>query len=474
MARPVTIDAMAASSPTDPQPHPDRRLSRATGRRPAAPVRIAHLGLGNFFRAHQAWYTEHAPDAADWGIAAFTGRSGRLADVLGPQDGLYTLVTRGADDDRYEVVESISAVHPAADNAAWLGYLTSSNLAVVTLTVTEAGYLRARDGQLDAGDDRVVADVAALRADPTAPVRTAPARLVAGFLARRAADAGRLAVVPCDNLPENGAVLARVVRQLAELVDPTVSSWIEENVSWVTTMVDRITPQPTSSDRDGVLAATGLTDPGAVVTEPFSEWVLSGSFPAGGPAWERAGARIVEDIAPFEQRKLWLLNGAHSLLAYAGLIRGHETVAEAIVDPVCRDWVEQWWDEAARHLRVPPDELVAYRAALLQRFANPRIRHLLGQIAADGSQKVPVRILPALLRERAEGRTGAGGARVVAAWVCHLRAGTQVSDPRAAELAVLVAGPLSTSVTRVLQFLGIDDQGTEQLVLALARELQAA
>ena len=131
-----------------------------------------------------------------------------------------------------------------------------------------------------------------------------------------------------------------------------------------------------------------------MLTEPFSEWVLAGEFPGGRPAWEAAGARVVDDVEPFEQRKLWLLNGSHSLLAYAGHVRGHETVAEAIADPVVRGWVEQWWDEAAAHLTLPPSDVAAYREALLERFANPRIRHLLAQIAADGSQKIPVRILP--------------------------------------------------------------------------------
>jgi len=452
-----------------------RHLSRSAGDgRPAAPVRLVHLGLGNFSRAHLAWYTEHAPDADAWGIAAFTGRSTALADAMAPQDGLYTLVTRAPDGDRYEVVSSISRVHAASDHAAWLGYLSSPDVAVVTLTVTEAGYLRGADGGIDADDIRVQADVAALRRDATAPVGTAPGRLVAGFLARRAAGAGPLAVVSSDNLPDNGAVVASVATGLAALVDSTLTGWIANNVSWVTTMVDRITPAPTADDRAGVLAATGVTDPAAVVTEPFAEWVLSGSFPAGRPAWELAGARFVEHIEPSEERKLWLLNGAHSLLAYAASIRGHETVADAVADPACRGWVEQWWDEASAHLRVPEDEVSAYRAALLERFENPQMRDLLARIAADGSQKLPVRIVPVLRRERAAGRPDTGAARAVAAWALHLRgAGAPVKDPLADDLSGLVHGSLDDAVSRVLIFLGIDaDHELQERVTALAAGLE--
>src|SRR5215212_6232393 len=166
-------------------------LSRSTGHgRLAAPVRLVHLGLGNFFRAHQAWYTEHAPDAEEWGIAAFEGRGSRLAAVLAAQDGLYTLVTRAADGDQFDVIGSVSRAHAADDHDAWLGYLASPNVRAVTVTITEAGYLRGADGGLDRTRDDVQADVATLRRDATAGVRTAPARLVAGLAARRRADAG--------------------------------------------------------------------------------------------------------------------------------------------------------------------------------------------------------------------------------------------------------------------------------------------
>ena len=434
-------------------------------------MRLVHVGLGNFFRAHQAWYTDRAPGAEGWGYAAFTGRRPDLADALTPQEGLYTLVTRAGDGDRFDVVASLSRAHPATDHEAWLAYLRSPDVAVVTLTVTEAGYFRGTGGGLDVDHPAVRVDVESLKGDPTALVHTAPARLVAGLLARRDADAGPISLVPCDNLPGNGAVVARVVSDLAALVDPDLSAWVGRSVATVTTMVDRITPRTTPADMQAVLDGTGVSDRAPVVTEPFSEWVLSGAFPGGRPRWEDAGATFTDDVAPYEHRKLWLLNGAHSLLAYAGSALGHASVAAAVADDRCRAWVELWWSESSPHLSLPAAEVAAYRSALSERFANPRIEHRLEQIAADGSQKLPVRILPVLRLERAAGRLPEGALRVLAAWVGHLRgAGAPVQDPRADELVALAAGPLPDAARRVLAFLDpalAEDQEVASAVVAL-------
>ena len=410
-------------------------------------VRIVHLGLGGFFRAHQAWYTGAAPDAGGWGIAAFTGRSPALADALTAQDGRYTLIVRGPHEDRFEVQTAVRAALPGSDLAAWRSWVARPEVAVLTLTVTEAAYR----------GDGTAADVPALRTG--GPVITVPGRLVAGLAARRAAGAGPIAVMSCDNLPGNGEVTARVVRELAAAADPALDAWIGDQVSFVTTMVDRITPRTTPAD----VAAVDWPDAAPVVTEPFTEWVLSDEFPAGRPAWEVPGARFVADVVPHETRKLLLLNGGHSLLAYAGSARGHTTVAEAVADPECRRWLQEWWDEASRHVPLPAAELTAYRAALLDRFANPRIRHTLAQIASDGSQKLPVRVLPVLRAERAAGRLPAGAVRVLAAWIAHLRgAGAPVTDA--------AAGPYldrAGSARDVLALLAPDLAGDEELIKAL-------
>jgi fructuronate reductase len=387
-------------------------------------------------------YTAGAADGADWGIAAFSGRSAALARELSEQDGLYTLITRATDGDRFELVNGLSACHSAADHQQYLNYLSSDEVKLLTLTVTEAAYLDVE--HLD-----VQADLAQLRADRGAAVRTVPAKLVAGLSARRGT--GPLTVVSCDNLSENGDTTARVVGRLAEALEPALAQWITQHVSFVNTVVDRITPRTTQSD---LLLVSDRGDHAPVVTEPFSEWILSGQFPAGRPDWESAGAVFADDVVPFEHRKLWLLNGAHSLLAYAGALRGHDTVADAVGDESCRDWIEQWWREACAHLPLPASDLAQYRAALLTRFANPRIRHQLAQIAADGSQKLPVRVLPVLRAERAAERMPVGANRILAGWLCHLRGGgVPVTDPASAQLAELATGPLDAAARKVLSFL---------------------
>jgi fructuronate reductase len=426
-------------------------------------VRIVHLGLGNFFRAHQAWYTASAPDAEQWPIAAFTGRSPGMADALNAQGGRYTLLIRGPVDDQASVITAVDQAYPGGDLDAWRTHLASPRTTVLTLTVTEAAYLRAPDGSLDT--DRAAADLLAWRRGE--PVSSVPGRIFAGLAERRIARGGPIAVVSCDNLPGNGPATARVVQDFAALVEPALVPWIRDHVSFVSTMVDRITPRTTADDVATASALSGFEDAIPVVTEPFSEWLLSGVFPAGRPQWEAAGARFVPDVHPHEQRKLLLLNGGHSLLAYAGSARGHETIAQAVADPVCRGWLDQWWDEAVRHVPLPAAELTAYRAALLERFANPRIRHTLAQIAADGSQKIPIRVLPVLRAEVAEGRIPPGAVRVLAAWIAHLRgAGAPVTDAGAAPYQERAASPRA-----VLELLAPDLAANPALITALEQAI---
>jgi fructuronate reductase len=433
-----------------------------------------HLGLGNFHRAHQAWYTANAPDGADWGIAAFTGRRPDMAEQLAPQDGLYTLITRSADGDTFAVIDALVAAHPATDHAAYLDYLRRPEVAVVTITVTEAGYVRRPDGHLDRDQETVASDIAALRSDPAAPVVSLPGKLVAGLLARRAADAGPISILSCDNLPENGEVTGTVVTELAAAVDESLRGWIGEQVDFATSMVDRITPATTDEDRRLVAATQGYADAAPVPTEPYAEWVVAGAFPAGRPRWEDAGAKVVADVGPYEQRKLWLLNGSHSLLAYAGSIRGHSTIDEAIADPQCRGWVDTFWDEAGRHLLLGAEAAAEYGAALLERFGNRRVRHQLAQIAPDGSIKLPVRIIPPLRAERAEGRMPVGCATVLAAWVRHLQGqGAPVKDPGAdAARAAAAASDPRGAVAGVLDTLAAGLSADQQLVDVVVEQLE--
>ena len=452
------------------------RLSRSLPDTPAAgPVRMVHLGVGNFHRAHQAWYTNHSPDADQWGIAGFTGRRRDTADALAPQDGLYTLITRSAEGDTFELIGALSTVHAAADHEAYLDYLSRGEVAIVSITVTEAAYLRGADGHLDAGLDVIASDLAALRSDPRNAVASLPGRLVAGLVARRASGAAALTILSCDNLPENGAVTKTVVQDFAALLDETLSGWIDSNIDFATSMVDRITPGTTDEDRALVQRACGYVDAYPVATEPFSEWVVSGAFPAGRPRWEEAGVAIVAEVEPFEQRKLWLLNGSHTMLAYAGSIRGHSTIDEAIADPACRSWVEMFWDEASSHLTLPASDIAKYREALLARFSNPRAGDQLARIAADGSTKLLVRTVPTIRAERSAGRVPTGCATTVAAWILHLRGlGAPVKDSGAGPAQQAAnSGALPEAVPGVLDVLEPGLGGDKEFVDAVLRQADA-
>ena len=362
------------------------RLARETLGLDAPPARIVHLGLGNFHRAHQAWYTDLAVDGADWGIAGFSVRGSGLAERLSAQDGLYSLVERGPEADSVSVIGSLVEAHPGAD-PRFAELLASPTTAIVTLTITEAGYRTDGDA---------------------APV--ALGRLAAGLDARRRADAGPITLVSCDNLPANGRALRDALVRLA----PDLATWLDESASFASTSVDRITPRLSDVDLEELRDASGWDDAAPVVAEPFSDWVLQGDFPAGRPQWETAGARFVDDVEPFERRKLWLLNGAHTILAASGPGRGHKTVAGAFADDHCRALVIGFWDEAARHLTTPGLDIPGYLAQLEQRFGNPRIAHRLIDIADQAPAKVRVRLLPVLRAELAAGRTGHATLRALA------------------------------------------------------------
>lgn len=431
-----------------------------------------HLGLGNFFRAHQAWYTDRAPDAAQWGIAAFAGRSMGIGAELSRQQNLYTLVSVGSERNECRVISSISAAHSGRDVAALLDYFVRPEVSVVTMTITEAGYLCNEQGRLDTSNPDVADDIEQVGSGNLVAVRTAPGKLAAGLLSRSRAGAGPITLVCCDNLPDNGTMLATVLGDFVREACPEASAYLDDEVGFITTMVDRITPRATDATRQAVLDECGVDDPAALATEPFSEWVLAGTFTGPRPSWEEAGAVFVNDVVPHETRKLWLLNGAHSLMAYAATIVGHATVADAIADPIVRGWVDEWWDVAQRHLELPDDVIADYRAALLQRFSNPRMKDQLSRIAADGSQKLPIRIVPALLADRKAGNSPLGAERAVAAWTLHLRGrGAPFNDARSDKIAHLSDGSLEDSVDKVCEFLEIDDRDSKASILTLARQL---
>lgn len=461
------------------------RLSRAALAQrgitvPTPPVRIVHLGLGAFARAHQAWYTAAVDERGEWGIAAFTGRSPAVAELLAPQEGVFSVVVRSAAHDIVDIVGSVVEVVDGADVDRLVELIAAPETAIVTLTITEPGYRLLADGSPDLADPAVRADVEALAGllGGSAPRRsgstpsTALGRLVLGLAARRRAGCGPIAIVPCDNMPDNGPLVARGVAGLARLVSPADADWIDAEASFVSTSVDRITPRTTDADIETVVRETGWIDQSPVVTEPFHDWILSGDFPAGRPDWERAGARFVPDIAPFERRKLWLLNGAHSLLAYAGIGAGHETVAEAIADPAIRKRVLALWDEAAAHLDREQLDLGRYLPALLVRFENGRIEHRLSQIAQEGMAKLRVRVVPVAAAERAAGRDAGGAAFPIAAWAALVLHGDALVDAQrdAVIAAAGAADPVRSLIALLDEALAVDEEFV-QTVQALTHRL---
>lgn len=435
------------------------------------PVRLVHLGLGAFFRAHAAWYTQHSADPGDWGISAYTGRSPQVFELLQPQGGLYTLMTLGAQRPRLEIIDVLSRVGPSTAASRWRTELADPGVSVVTLTVTEPGY-HLRHHRLDLDDPAVAADREGLaRLGLRAETQTAVGRLVTGLLARHHNDTGPLSVVSCDNLAANGGRLRAAVIDLmaAAELGRECADWVAAEVDFPSTVVDRVTPATTFPDRETVRRLSGWEDQAPVITEPFSEWVLAGRWPAPRPPWELGGARFVDDVADYQHRKLWMLNAAHSHLAYAGLARGHRTVSEAMADGRFLSEIEQIWDAAALHLELPADELAAYRAQVLERLANPSIAHRLTQIALDGSAKLAERVVPVVRRHRDRGLgVPVGPALVLGGWVGHVRrAGSEVGDRSAAQLVAALGGAPEDEARRLVSILGEDLAEDADLIKAV-------
>ncbi|GAB3596818.1 Mannitol 2-dehydrogenase [Corynebacterium faecale] len=455
-------------------------LNRANADVPrSAPARLVHLGLGAFHRAHQIWYTQNAetnPDQPEWGYVSFTGRGTGVADALAPQDGLYTLVTRSGDGDSPELITSLVEAQPASNLVRLVELMADPQVAVVSMTVTEAGYhLNAAD-ELDTGGADVQQDIAALTSAQgdtrVEELATAAGRIVYGLAARRAAGVGGLAVMSCDNIAANGDTTRASILGMADQVDRDLAAWIRENVTFPSTSIDRITPATEAALITEVEAQTGFHDAAPVVTEPFASWIIEGDFPAGRPAWENAGVQFVDDIEQFERRKLWLLNGSHSLMAYFGQLRGHATVADAITDPECRARVESLWDEAANHLTTAGLNVPDYREQLIERFENPRIVHNLAQIAIDGGTKQRMRAVPILKAELDAGRDGGGASFSIAAWIAFVLTTGEIRDTRIAEITAAkeAADPVAALVAVLDEQLSTDTEVVER-IRALVTEL---
>ena len=400
--------------------------------------RILHFGLGNFHRAHQAWYTQKA---GVWSITGVSLRSAAIRDALKPQNFDYTLVMRdasGTQDLLITVLEDI-LVGPE-DPAAVITKLVDSDTQVVTATVTEKAYHLNSAGALDLTGS--IADEITTRT-PASFI----GYLAFGIAARQAAKNGPLTVISCDNLSHNGDKLMSAVTDFANAAKLQIDF---DQLSSLNTMVDRITPAPTPDLADGVLQRTGFADNAPIVTEVFSEWVIANDFAGSVPDWAGAGADIVADVAPYEMRKLRMLNGAHSMLAYLGQLRGYHFVHEAIADNDLRSDIVALMQDAMQTLDFDKAMLEAYQAALLLRFENPSLAHALRQIAMDGSQKMPIRIIDTMRELHQSGHPFEAHAKALAAWVRYVLVTPELDDPRTADLQAACA-----TVDPVVAVLGI-------------------
>lgn len=421
-------------------------------------VGIVHLGIGAFHRAHQAVYTERAAIATGdttWGILGVTQRSATVRDQLRPQGGVYSVLTAGEQESSVELIGSVVDVaYPAEETERVLAALAAPTTHVVTLTITEKGYARRPDGSLDteavAGDLAALAAVAggAVAEGAVLPAASAIGLLVRG-LAARAGSGAPITVLTCDNMVDNGRVLERLVREATDAALPgpegdTLRAFLDASVTFPCSMVDRIVPATTPEQRDQVERTLGVRDEGLVVGEPFAQWVIEDRFAGPRPAWEAAGATLTKDVAPFEQAKLRLLNGTHSLVAYSGWLAGHATIAGGVTDPVIAERARQYLFEDALPTLTAPEglDLRQYGEQILSRFANPHTGHTTAQVAMDGTQKIPFRWGGVLADSLAAGREPHGVAFGLAAWAEFVRrrlvTGEGVDDPRAAELEALV------------------------------------
>jgi fructuronate reductase len=400
---------------------------------------VVHFGPGAFHRAHQAaaFDTLLAQDPR-WGLTGVSLNSRGVADALDPQDGLYTLALL-EEETEYRVIGAIGRVLTKDDPAAILGSLSHADTRIVSSTVTEKGYCLGADGVLDLAHPAIRADLEAARSEGWVP-GSFTGWLVRGLQARRLAGQAGVTVLSCDNLTDNGRKLEAATIALAEAIDPETARWIADHVTFPNAMVDSITPATDDALRQRIAEATGLEDAWPIQRERFTQWVIEDRFAGERPALELAGVTFAGEVRPFETAKLRLLNGAHSSLAYIGLGLGFETVAEAMADRDLAGFAERLMrEDIAPSVTAPPGlDLPGYIADVLARFANPAIRHLLSQIAWDGSQKLPYRLLDTVRDALAAGRPVERLALPIAAWLRFLdraaRGGQAITDPMATAL----------------------------------------
>lgn len=400
---------------------------------------IVHLGIGAFHRAHQAMFTDAVLESGgdlSWGIIGAGVISADMQKALVPQDGLYTLAEMGADSENLRVIGSIVGVFGGVEDApALLAKMSDISTRIVSITVTEKGYcLDPATGKLQIQAPAIAADLA----NPAAP-KTILGLIVQALKNRKEAGIPPFTVLSCDNLPQNGKLAKAAVLAFAQEVDAGLAKWVEAEVRFPSTMVDRITPATTDADRARVNGLIGMEDAWPVVTEEFCQWVIEDTFTMGRPQWDKVGAIFSDELESWENMKLRCLNGAHSTLSYLGQLTGRETVADAMQLPLITDILDPLWVEIREVLHAPKGVNTAdYVESLKHRFCNPSLKHRTAQIASDGSQKLPQRLLAPLRDRIAKGLASPAIATAIAAWMLFaVKTASEnavMNDPLAAEI----------------------------------------
>ncbi|WP_068315478.1 mannitol dehydrogenase family protein [Polycladidibacter hongkongensis] len=446
-------------------------VKRPSYDRKALRPRIVHIGFGAFARAHIAMHLHETLEAhgGDWGmrVVELFGTA-NLFDKLAANDHLYTLVETSDEATNTRLLGAVCEnQHIARDGIDKLvNGLAEPQVSIISLTITEKGYCVKSDA-LDTDNPIIQHDLQ----NPQAP-KTAIGLIVAGLAKRKAEGNGPLTVLSCDNLPHNGKLCGIAVRQFAAHVDADLAAWIEENVTFPSTMVDRIVPALTDEARAEIKTALGgQTDLNGIICEPFRQWVVEDDFKAGRPQYEAAGAQLVADVEPFEEMKLRTLNGCHSFLAYLGFLGGKETISDCMADDVYASHARKLMvDEQRPTLHVPGEvDLIAYADMLLKRFANSKLKHRTWQIASDGTQKMPQRWLNSVRFHLAHGTDHRHLILGVGGWMNYIRAERngetyEIQDPMKDRLAQIVKEQGNDPQAYVNALLALDNVFAKDLV----------
>ncbi|MDI9799783.1 mannitol dehydrogenase family protein [Citrobacter koseri] len=426
-------------------------------------TRIVHFGFGAFHRAHQALLTDRVLNAqgGDWGICEISLFSGdRLMSQLREQNHLYTVLEKGANGNQAIIVGAVKeCLNAKLDSlAAIIEKFCEPQVAIVSLTITEKGYcIDPATGSLDVSNPRIIHDMQ----HPTEP-HSAPGILVEALHRRRERGLSPFTVLSCDNIPDNGHVVKNAVLGMAEKREAELAAWIQQHVSFPGTMVDRIVPAATEESLDEITRELGVADPCAISCEPFIQWVIEDNFVAGRPQWEVAGVQMVDDVLPWEQMKLRMLNGSHSFLAYLGYLAGFQHISDCMQDSAFREAAYRlMMNEQAPTLRITNVDLSRYAASLIERFANPALKHRTWQIAMDGSQKLPQRMLEGIREHLTRGSDWPLLALGVAGWMRYVSgvndagATIDIRDPLSEKIRLLVES--SSDAERVSALLSLQE-----------------